>query len=175
MQNFAKTEVNRHFGKHPCTTPAQATTKKFFAHAKIHAHHTSFMYKHRLVIMQTARRKALHLQPYTSSATQNMHMLPLLYFCTAILWRMEQDAPQKCYFLWRTQLDAPQKVAFMWHIFSMRHRNGSLNYWCRGPPIFMWRMESDAPQKYRFLWRILFHASQKRRSRMQSSRWWWGP
>ena len=71
--------------------------------------------------------------------------------------------------------DASQKVAFLWRIFSMRHRNGSLNFLCRGPPIFLWRMGPDAPQKHIFLWRILLHAPQKRWGRLQPSRWLWGP
>ena len=57
----------------------------------------------------------------------------------------------------------------------MRHRNGSLNFLCRGPPIFLWLMCLDAPLKHIFLWRIRLHAPHKRWGRMPSSRWWWGP
>jgi hypothetical protein len=39
VQKFAETEMNQRFGKHPCTTPAQATTKRFFTHANFHAPH----------------------------------------------------------------------------------------------------------------------------------------
>ena len=64
------------------------------------------------------------------------------------------ESPAKCLsagILWRMDQHAPQKCNFLW------------------------RMELDAPQKGAFLWRMWVHAPQKRRGRMQSIRWWWGP
>src|SRR3954447_17337662 len=38
--------MNQHFGKHPCTTPAQATTQRIFAHPNICMRHTPKSFFH---------------------------------------------------------------------------------------------------------------------------------
>ena len=62
---------------------AGASNNQKQQHANIHAHHTSFMYKHRLVIVQTARaRQALNLQQtsiHTAGHTKHAYACPSNY------------------------------------------------------------------------------------------------
>ena len=74
--------MNQHFGKHPCTTPAQATTKRIFAHPNMHAPPKSLLHSISIVSPYESGRAQ---RPHATSASlqqtyiytpprQNMHM-----------------------------------------------------------------------------------------------------